>query len=288
MLSYFCLTLAAMLWGSSFVVGKFALGAADAPVLVLVRFLIASAFWLPVFLRLPRQYSRREWLSLFILSFLLIPVIFLLQFIGLQYTSASSAAIMIGLGPLMVVLMGRLIWREALTWTSVVLSILAAAGVALVIGPPHDVGFFGCGLVLLSTAVMGISVHLSKEWISRMTVSAFVSTTTILGTAALIPCVVLTAESWAMSWSFQNMLAVLYLGLGCSLAAGWLWNKGLQTTRPIVSGFFLALEPVFAVILAVGFLGESMEGTARAGACLVLIPIIAASIIPLIRSPSPT
>lgn len=52
---------------------------------------------------------------------------------------------------------------------------------------------------------------------------------------------------------------MLYLSIGCSLLAGWLWNKGLSSTAANRSGIFLALKPVFGVLLAFVLIGERLS-----------------------------
>lgn len=284
MAAYLSLLGAAFLWGTSFVAGKFALGIADAPLVVLGRFLIASAFWLPASIRASKSLPRAQWGPLLVLAFLMIPATFLLQFIGLQYTTASSAAIMIGFEPLMVVLLGCWLWKEKLTVRDIGFSLMAGAGVVLVMGWPGGARFFGCALVLLSTVVVALWVRWSKTWMNTMSISAFTSLTTVAGTVLLVPCALLLTRSWRFEWSLHGSVAFLYLGVGCSLAAGWLWNLGLKGVPANVGGLFLALEPVFGLLAAALLLHEPMGGVALAGAVLVIFPVVVSAILPLFPS----
>lgn len=283
MSAYLCLLGAAFLWGSSFVAGKFALGLADAPLVVLARFLIASLFWLPAALRAARALPRSSWPGMAGLAFLMIPATFLLQFIGLQYTSAGSAAIMIGFEPLMIVLVGWLIWNQRPTAVNIVCGLTAMAGVALAMGKPRGAGFAGCALVLLSTAVVAIWVRWSAVWLKRLPTTAFSALTTVLGTLMLVPCALLLSKDSQLHYSAGGAAALLYLGIGCSLLAGWLWNLGMRHCNANAGGLFLALEPVFGVALAALLLGEPLRGPALAGIVLVIVPVLASSMLQLLR-----
>ena len=281
--SILCLLLATFLWGTSFVAGKYALDVADAPLVVLARFLWSALFWLPTFRRIAPTINKSQWYSLSSLAFLMIPLTFLLQLIGLQYTSASSAAVMMGFSPLMVVLMGWLIWREHLNKVDVLLSVVALMGVILVMGWPKDLHFLGAFLVLLSSIVVAIWLRWSKIWMQTLAVSHFTALTTVLGTALLIPCTLFLTQHWRVYWSWSGILAVIYLGVGCSLLASWCWNKGMQQTKANLGGLFLTLEPIFGVMFASWLLQETWDLSTKVGIVLVILPVVIASVLPLYK-----
>jgi len=284
MTSYLFLFGAACFWGTSFVAGKFAFGIADAPLVVLGRFLIASIFWLPTFVQASKSLPKSRWGPLLLLAFLMIPATFLLQFMGLKYTSASSAAIMIGFEPLIIVLMGYWFWKEKLTGLNIIFSITAMLGVLLVMGWPEDASFLGSALVLLSTVVVAIWMRWSKVWMNTMSVNAFTALITVTGTALLVPCALLLTQSWELNWTLEGSIAFIYLGVGCSLAAGWLWNHGLKRAHANVGGLFLAFEPIFGVLGAAWILSEPLSGTTLVGTALVILPVMISALLPLLPS----
>lgn len=108
------LLLASFLWGTSFIAGKFAYETLDPALVVLFRLIIAGVILFPITLRFIKENSKSDvdWKKIALLGFLTYPATFLLQFIGLQYTSASSAATMIGIEPLMVILIGQLFLKK--------------------------------------------------------------------------------------------------------------------------------------------------------------------------------
>ncbi|RMR14664.1 DMT family transporter [Pseudomonas syringae group genomosp. 3] len=284
MIPYLYVLAAAFLWGTSFVAGKIAFGIADAPLIVLARFAMAGLFWLPVFCRSVRSVPSSRWGALLLLSFLMIPATFLLQFMGLHYTSATSATLMIGFEPLMVMLVGWLIWREQMTALHLLLGTVALAGVLLVMGWPSGANFLGCLLVLLSTVVVAIWVRWSKIWMQSLSVNAFTALTTVPGTVMLIPFALFLTNDWQVNFSTQGAAALLYLGVGCSLGAGWLWNMGMRSIPANAGGMFLALEPIFGVIFAVALLYEPLGATTLAGIGLVVLPVLVISVLPVLQA----
>ena len=280
MTPYLCMLAAAFLWGSSFIAGKFALVMLSAPTIVLLRFVIASVFWLPIFAREWRALSRPQWVSMLTLAFLMIPATFLLQFIGLSLTSASSAALMMGFEPLMVVVLGWLIWGERATRSNVVYCSMATFGVLLVMGYPDGAHFLGCLLVLISSSLVGISVRWSKRWMNVLPVNTFTALNTVSGTAMMLPTLLIlgfvmpSSPSAATHWTGGGIAALLYLGVGCSLGASWLWNKGVNEVEANTGGLFLALEPVFGFVLATWLLHEVVSLRVMLGAALVILPML--------------
>ena len=278
---------ASFLWGTSFVAGKFAIGMVDAPLVVLARFMIAAIFWLPTFLPALRAIPRARLGSLAALAFLMIPATFLLQFVGLRYTTATSAAVMIGFEPLMFVLVGWLFWGERLTALNLVFGALALTGVLLMMGWPHDAQFLGSALVLISTAVVAIWVRWSKFWMNAIGVQSFTALTTVIGTILLMPFAAFLTSSWEIQWSAEGAMAIIYLGVGCSFIAGWFWNKGIKVANANTGGLFLALEPIFGVSIAALLLGDKLGLTAIVGAILVILPVGIHSIISWLRTLTP-
>ena len=92
------LAAAGVLWGVSFLFGKWALEEMGPAHVTLLRFALASAALLPYAL-LKGVWPRQRDLPLFLLvGFLSVPATFLVQFWGLSLTSATVAALIVGCG----------------------------------------------------------------------------------------------------------------------------------------------------------------------------------------------
>ncbi|PRI26093.1 threonine and homoserine efflux system, partial [Haemophilus influenzae] len=89
--------LALLIWSSSLIVGKLTYSMMDPVLVVQVRLIIAMIIVMPLFLRRWKKIDKPMRKQLWWLAFFNYTAVFLLQFIGLKYTSASSAVTMIGL-----------------------------------------------------------------------------------------------------------------------------------------------------------------------------------------------
>lgn len=278
------LLLASFLWGTSFIAGKFAYETLDPALVVLFRLIIAGVILFPITLRFIKKNSKSDvdWKKIALLGFLTYPATFLLQFIGLQYTSASSAATMIGIEPLMVILVGQLFFKEKASLTIWLLGIIAFIGVFLLVGlsDSEEISLIGCLLVLASTIVVALWLRLSKSVLGNLNPKVYTALSLQLGILIGLPFMLLLVKDWNINFSYSSIIALLYLGIGCSLFANWAWNKGLSETETNKSGIFLALEPVFGVLFSIILLNDSLSITSWVGVALVILSAAVCLVLP--------
>jgi len=278
------LLLASFLWGTSFIAGKFAYETLDPALVVLFRLIIAGVILFPITLRFIKENSKSDvdWKKIALLGFLTSPATFLLQFIGLQYTSASSPATMIGIEPLMVILVGQLFFKEKASLTIWLLGIIAFIGVFLLVGlsDSEEISLIGCLLVLASTIVVALWLRLSKSVLGNLNPKVYTALSLQLGTLIGLPFMLLLVKDWNINFSYSSIIALLYLGIGCSLFANWTWNKGLSETETNKSGIFLALEPVFGVLFSIILLNDSLSITSWVGVASVILSATVCLVLP--------
>lgn len=278
------LLLASFLWGTSFIAGKFTYETLDPALVVLFRLIIAGVILFPITLRFIKENSKSDvdWKKIALLGFLTYPATFLLQFIGLQYTSASSAATMIGIEPLMVILIGQLFFKEKASLTIWLLGTIAFIGVFLLVGlsDNEEISLIGCLLVLASTIVVALWLRLSKSVLGNLNPKVYTALSLQLGTLIGLPFMLLLVKDWNINFSYSSIIALLYLGIGCSLFANWAWNKGLSETETNKSGIFLALEPVFGVLFSIILLNDSLSFTSWVGVALVILSAAVCLVLP--------
>ncbi len=278
------LLLASFLWGTSFIAGKFAYETLDPALVVLFRLIIAGVILFPITLRFIKENNKSDvdWKKIALLGFLTYPATFLLQFIGLQYTSASSAATMIGIEPLMVILIGQLFFKEKASLAIWLLGIIAFIGVFLLVGlsDSEEISLIGCLLVLASTIVVALWLRLSKSVLGNLNPKVYTALSLQLGILIGLPFMLLLVKDWNINFSYSSIIALLYLGIGCSLFANWAWNKGLSETETNKSGIFLALEPVFGVLFSIILLNDSLSITSWVGVALVILSAAVCLVLP--------
>ena len=284
------LLIASFLWGTSFIAGKIAYSMFDPSLVVALRYIFASIILLPVTISFMHQeketINKKDFFMLILLGILTYPLTSMLQFIGLSFTSASSATTIIGIEPIMITMIGFIFFKEKTSPIVFFLGIVAFFGVALTVGVSalENVSFFGCFLVFLSTIVVSFWVRLSKKVLTTTSSNYYTALTIQLGTLFALPIMLFLVKSWEIHYSLKGLIALLYLVVGCSIGAGWFWNKGLERSEASKSGIFLALEPVFGILFAVLILGEKLNFLSIIGIVLVILSAAICMILPKQKS----
>lgn len=280
------LLVAAFLWGTSFIAGKIAYDMLDPSLVVSIRYVLASIILLPITFSFMKKkedtLTKKDFILLVVLGILTYPITSMLQFIGLSFTSASSATTIIGIEPIMIAIIGYIFFKEKISPVIFILGILAFLGVALTVGISalENISFFGCFLVFLSTIVVSFWVQLSKKLLTKINSNYYTVLTIQLGTIFALPLMLFLVKNWEINYSLKGILAILYLTIGCSIGAGWFWNKGLEKTDTDKSGLFLALEPVFGILFSVLILGEKLNIISIIGIFLVIISATICMLLP--------
>lgn len=265
------LVLAPTIWGASFVLAKLALEELAVAHVVLYRFLFSAGPLVPILLASRVRPSRRD-LPLFALTgFLMVPVTFFLQFGGLTFTSATSAALMVGTGTPLFAVAAVLFEGERLGrrgWTAVAVSSL---GVLVLVGFPGEGNDWrGNLLMFVSLVISTVWVLMSKRLIARYPAFHVTGWILVFGTLFLIPASLAWEGVPTTSLSGAAWGSLLGLGLGCTILAYVLWNWGLGRLGAGPAGIFLNLEPAAGALLGIVVLGDPLTIGVVGGGALIL------------------
>ena len=275
--------IALFLWSSSFVAGKYTYSMLDPVLMVQMRLIIASFIVFPMFVRVWKRVPKTVRPQVWWLGFLNYPAIFLLQFIGLSHTSASSASTMLGLEPFLVVLIGHFFFGDKAKTHHWIFGLVAFLGVILLIYGGEETGnisLFGCSLVLLAGIVFAACLRWTQRIIVQLTAQVYTTSSIVLGTVTCLPFPLWFTQSWEIHWNWLGLAGLLYIGIGCSWLAYYLWNKGINSVDSNLAGILVSLEPVFAIMLAVLLLGENISPLSWLGILAVVSTTLISSIYP--------
>ncbi|ABF43486.1 Putative 10 TMS drug/metabolite exporter, DME family, DMT superfamily [Candidatus Koribacter versatilis Ellin345] len=269
------LVLSGCCWGTGFLFGKIALEQMSVTENVAWRFIFGSLGLLPIIFLRWQPYTRRDWVSLLIASFVGVPIQFLIQFKGLQLTTVSHASLMIGTLPIMlamssVIFLGeRLHWQE---WFSLAIATFGAVLIALShgngVGSPQA-SVVGDVLVVLSLLAAVVMVMITKKLIGRHDSLHVTSMMIVLGTLMLIPWAVLT-HPMRFDFSTSTWIGVAAQGFIATSGAYLLWNWGLAKVPASRAGVFLNMEPLVGALLGVTVLHEHLGWPALLGGAMVV------------------
>lgn len=257
------LVAAIAIWGSTFIVVRLLVLESTVPMTITaLRFLLAYLLLMP-FVRKQGYNHRMMFKPRFILFGMLGVVLpFGLDNIALMYTSAGSASLIYAAFPAVVMLFSSIFLKEKISARKIAGILLAIVGVVVISW--EGLGVLNATILLGDSLVMGsVFSWAAFTILSRKTndqYSPLVITQASFGGALLFLVPVSLGE---MAWlgvphfSWLGILAILYLGLGASALAFFLWNYALVEVEASVAGVFSNLQPVFGLLFAV-LGGESL------------------------------
>ncbi|WP_207284409.1 DMT family transporter [Pseudomonas sp. FW300-N2A2] len=283
---YFKLAAVTMIWGGTFVAGRFLADSLSPLFAASLRFLLASVALL-LFLLLARiplaRPSPRQWLQLALLGFFGIFFYNLCFFYGLHYINASRASLIVALNPAVIGLASWLLFKERLSRAKVIGIAICIAGASLVIVSRHPQLLTGqadawFGDLLIFGCVLGWGIYslFSKDLNQTLGPVQTVTYSILLGTVMLWVASAVRGEVSVValvSLDPAQWLSLMYLGVLGSALAYIGYYDGLRKIGATRSGVFIALNPLTAVILGALLLGEQLTLTMCLGGGLILAGI---------------
>lgn len=192
--------------------------------------------------------------------------------------TAATGAILIATTPLWTLLLATVTGKEKPTWLAIVGSLVAFAGVGVVV-------FLGRGQAELSVARKALVILLApiswaiysvytKPLIQRYGGLFATGLTLSLGTFTLLPLgfgygTEPLADFAPRHWAWLGFLALLSTALGYAM-----WNHALKLRSASQVAAYVYFNPVVAAVVGFAFLHERLTGWFVAGSVLVLAGVL--------------
>lgn len=276
------MSLAAMLamWSFNYVAAKTALRYFDGLTLAAFRIEIAGLILLPIyFLRRNRgKLTRRDVWTLSYLGWLLCANQLFFT-VGLAYTTSGHSAMILAIGPILVLLLARAMKIEALTTAKIAGMALAFTGAAILAA---ENGFdlrrsptlSGDLITLLGTTCFTFYVVLSKRVASKYDSIEMNAVNVFASALVLLPLAIFLAvhRDWK-SVPWEGWMGLLYMAAISSVAAYTLFYWALrymEASRVAAVNYF---QPIGAILVAALFLREVPTRHLLLGGVLILLGV---------------
>jgi RarD protein len=246
-------------------------------IVALARAVIGAIFLLVVigFRKKPvRMPAGRKNMILLLVSGFALGMNWILLFESYNYTSVATATLCYYLAPILVILASPLVLGEKLTLRKGICAAAALVGMVLVSGVTDGTQgglqdwkgiLFGLGAAVLYACVVLLNRKIDP-------MDAFDKTFAQLAIAAvtLLPYVFLTEELSALQitpdgWILLATAGIVHTGIAYSL-----YFKSISHLPAQTSALLSYIDPIFAVLLSVLVLKESMSVAAFIGAAMIL------------------
>ena len=203
------------------------------------------------------------------------------QWLGLHYTTATSATLYLSTAPVFILLLSRPLLGERIAarqWMGVAVSF---CGVALIgtQGKLSPVSFnAGDALALLSMLFWGTYTVLLRLRRDDFDTPEFMAVLCGMGLVTLLPWVAVELLQGAeIRLTTNGAMAVLYSAVGSLLLAGAGWTYVVKRLGAARAGVTMHLMPGIAAVMAMLFLGEAPDWYHFAGIGLILAGVALSS-----------
>jgi drug/metabolite transporter (DMT)-like permease len=284
--TYFALMGAVIFWGLSFVATKMALTSIPTFTLIFARFSISALFFLLLMVRngLPR-FSKRDHGFLFLLSLFEPGLYFVFETLGLQYTSAPKASLIIATIPIAVLLLSTIFLKEKSSPARLFSIVLSFAGIFILI--TGETGFSlslegsFIGDLLIFGAVISAALYIVSARNLGRRYSALEITSMQVFYGAFFYTPAFLWELPGIEWSHisgSSLGAVVYLTIFATIGAFLCYNFALTRISATRASLFINMIPVVTAIGAWLLLNETLTLIQAFGGLLVLLSVFIASL----------
>lgn len=277
---YLLLTLTSLFWAGNAVVGRATVQVIPPVALAEIRWTLAFLLLLPFVwstLRAEMPVIRRHIGILALLAATSIGAFNTLLYWSLKHTTATNATLMQSTGPLLIGLWSFVLFREPLTRRQFAGICISLMGILAIISAGDLSRIVHLSLNAGDVAVIAaIGIYSLYSTLLRkrpaMSDLSFAAVTIGLGAIMVFPFTLAEHFSGARLAPFTaaTAAAIVYVTIFPSILAVLFYNRGVQLVGANRSGPFMHLVPLFAVVMAIAFLGERPGWHHFVGAILII------------------
>lgn len=235
-----------------------------------------------------RQAVNRDSMTILFLGFLGMWVCGAMVYVALDYTSATNGTLIYTTSPVMILLMEARMRGRPVTIRQAIGSVAAFLGVAVIVlkGDPGALlrlSFNIGDLIILACAFAWAvySVKLKQDYLQALPTMPLFAMIVAAGSLILLPFmvweIVLTDRFPVTMQAWMSIAGLVVFSSVLSYAA---YQFGVKRFGPSTTGMMLYLLPAYGVVLAIIFLGETLQAFHVVGFALILPGVVLATLQP--------
>jgi len=286
--AYVALVAAAAFWGGNWALARWVQYAVPPQTLGALRWGCAALILFPIVApQLFRSWAgvKAEWKRLTFLGVLGVTGFSALSYTGLAYTTAINGSLLNTAAPVYLIMFAAFGLGDRVGWFEIGGMIVSMVGVFAIVtrGTPEALLRleFNIGDLWVLAAVLAWALYtvLIRRWRTKLRPLVFLFTTIAFSLPLPVGLSIIELTYGGRTVAFDTTVAVsvLYFGLFPSLGAYMFWNYGVGRVGPTRATLIQYLIPVFAAILSMLLLGESLRPFHIVGAALIIGGLILAT-----------
>ncbi len=264
------------MWGGTFIATRMASQVFEPFTGASFRYLFALVFMIPLMLMKDKaalRINKKQFLQLLVLGSTGIFAYSFFFFNGMKRVPASHGSLIVALNPVLVMLISSLFGKDRINGIRIIGVLLSLAGTAIVIARGDIFSLFstftwGDAFMLGCPISWAFYTYFAKDALKTTTPLQASTWAILLGFLMILFFVPFETYPNKVDWSVWMALA--YLGI-CGSVLGFVWYyEGIQKIGPVKTSAFNNLIPIFAMILSVIVLGETIHGYTLYGSAMVI------------------
>ncbi len=256
-----------VIWGAASPIFKYALTNIPPFSLAFIRFFFASLLFLPWIKKTDWvNFTKRDWLNLFLGGFFGIVINISFFFLGVQKTESINVPIIGSAGPLLIFIFSIIFLKEKIRLKVLSGMILAFIGVMGVILSPflfngktiNHLGEFEGNLMIVLATLGAVLAPIFIKKIINKTRPVFISGVQFfISSFFFLPFAINEFKTWDFSQINQaGIVGIIYGVFFSSALAYYLLAYGLSKISAQEVGLFMYIDPLAAIVVAVPLLKE--------------------------------
>jgi drug/metabolite transporter (DMT)-like permease len=276
--------LAGALWGTSFPIIKIGLKTIDPFTFLFWRFLLSCVTLFGVMLLLRKFQLKISDKKLLILLGIANGAGYLLQYVGMPYTTAAKAALFINLSAMWVAILSPKLLGENISSKKAAGVLFGLVGIVFV---STNLDFLTLSqgqlaadaLLIISGITWALFMIYNKKLVMNSTMATFQTMTWVLifTFLSIAPFSVLSGPGFftLSAWAWA---AIAWTAIVCWVIPYYLWLEGLKYLSASTSTILLLSEIVVAVVASIVILKEPITVFSSVGAFLIVLAIALVSV----------
>jgi drug/metabolite transporter (DMT)-like permease len=269
-------------WAANMVAVKEALFGFSPLALAQVRAIFTALLFGILFLIFRRPFSlrlsRRQWLYFVVMSLCGITVGQILFIRAISLTSVPHAALIVAMGPIMVLILSVLMRLEPLTLLKALGMALSFSGVVLLTyarsGHGSQAHWLGDVILLVQILIFSYYTILMKGVADQF--DALTLNTMVFGLGALMMIPLGAKAVWHVNWAHvpaKSVLGLAFMVVFSSVVAYLLFAYALTELTASRVAAFNYIEPIFATALGIWLLNDKVSLRGILGGALILLGV---------------
>lgn len=268
----------AFMWSSAFTSGHIIVSSAPPLTALALRFLISGLIGVLLARYLGQTWTltRKQWIATFIFGVFQNALYLGLTFVAMQTIEASLAAIVASAMPLMVALLGWLVFKERINGFGFIGLVAGLFGVLLIMGTRVNSGvdLFGLAVCIIGMFGLTFATLAVRGASSGGNLLMVVGLQMLVGSFTLF-AVAFQTETISVNYTWSLLAAFSYTTLVPGLLATWVWFVLVARIGAVRASTFHFLNPFFGILIAATILGEAITFMDTIGVIIIAMGILA-------------